>query len=181
MADLSNHYQSPYLRCLPHWRTYFPGIFSSCNIFVKSMTLTPRRVAFPLIFLMRTLETAWFFLFAASGSGRTPDGAKTNAPWILVLICMVAFTIELWNLHLIVESAGEGTVWGRRVPEGAFSLFMFWITVWHVIAVGLEVSGIAFWIDAQGTFVMEGIVIAIIALVAWIANRDVGDGGLSLA
>ena len=98
-----------------------------------------------------------------------------------MLICLVAFTVELWNLHLIVESEGEGTVWGRRVPEGAFSLFMFWITVWHVIAVGLEASGLAFYAGVKETFVMEGIVIAIIAFVGWVANRDGVDGGLSLA
>lgn len=179
--DLTNHYRSPYLRCLPHYRTYFPSIFRSCNILIKSLTLTPRRIAFLLIFLMRTLETGWLLIFAWAGAGRTPSGARTNAPWILVLICLVAFTIELWNLHLIVESKGEGAVWGRRIPEGAFSLFIFWITVWHVIAVGLEASGIAFYIDAQGTFILEGIVIVIIALVGWVANRDLGDGGLSLA
>lgn len=181
MADLTNHYRSPYLLCLPHYRTYFPGLCRSCNILVKSLTLTPRRIAFLLIFLLRTLETAWVLLFAWAGAGRTPNGAKTNAPWILVLICVVAFTIELWNLHLIVESEGEGRVWGRRVPEGAFSLFMFWIAVFHVVFVGLEVTGMAFYVDAQGTFVTEAIVIAIIALVAWFANREVADGGLGLA
>lgn len=180
MADLSNHYRSSYLRPLPHWRTYFPGIIRSCNIFVKSLTFTPRRIAFLLIFLMRTLETGWFIFFAASDLGKTRDGTKTNAPWILVSICLVAFTVELWNLHLIVESEGEGTVWGRRVPEGAFSLFMFWITVWHVIAVGVEASGLAFYAGVKETFIMEGIVIAIIAFVEWVANRDGVDGGLSL-
>jgi hypothetical protein len=181
MADLSNHYRSPYLRPLPHWRTYFPGIFRSCNILVKSLTLTPRRIAFLLIFLMRTLETAWFLFFAWLSAGRTPSLAKSNAQYTLVLICLVAFTIELWNLHLIVESEGEGNVWGRRVPEGAFSLFMFWITVCHVIFVGMEVTGIAFYIDAQGTFITESILIAIIVLAGWAANRDGVDGNLTLA
>jgi hypothetical protein len=181
MLDLSNHYRSPYLRCLPHWRTYFRGLFCSCNIAVKSMTLTPRRIAFLLIFLMRTLETGLVLILALAGAGKTPSGHHTNGPWVLWLICMVAFTFELWNLHLIVESEGDGAVWGKRVPEGAITLFMFWITVWHVIVVGLEVTGMAFYIDAQGTFITEGIVIVFIALVGWVAKRDVGDGGLSLA
>ncbi|KAF3037911.1 hypothetical protein E8E12_001063 [Didymella heteroderae] len=118
--DLTKHYRSPYLRPLPHWRTYFPAIFRSCNIFIRSLTSTPRRLAFLLIFLMRTLETGWFLFLAVTGATRNPNGGKSNGIWILVLICLVAFTIELWNLHLIVESEGEGTVWGRRVPAGAF-------------------------------------------------------------
>ena len=181
MADLSNHYRSPYLRCLPHYRTYFPGIFRSCNVAVKSLILTPRRIAFLLIFLMRTLETAWFLFLAATDSGRLRDGTKSNLLWVLVLICMVAFTIELWDLHLIVESEGDGTVWGRRIPEGAFSLFMFWITILHVIMVGLEVTGLAFWAGGKDWLQFEGIVIAIVAGVAWVASREVADGGLSLA
>jgi hypothetical protein len=127
------------------------------------------------------LETAWFLFFAWLSAGRTPSLAKSNAQYTLVLICLVAFTIELWNLHLIVESEGEGNVWGRRVPEGAFSLFMFWITVCHVIFVGMEVTGIAFYIDAQGTFITESILIAIIVLAGWAANRDGVDGNLTLA
>lgn len=181
MNDLTNHYRSPYLLCLPHYRTYFPALRTSSNVLIKSPILTPRRLAFLVIFLLRTLETAWVLLLASIGAGRSPDGTRSNAPWILLLMCVVAFTIELWNLHLIVESVREGGVRGRQPPEGLFTLILFWTALFHVILVGMEVTGIAFFVDAQGTFVTEAIVIAIIVLVAWVANWEVADGELTLA
>lgn len=173
--DFTHHYRSPYLRPLPHYRTYFPAIARSCNPFVRSLTFCPRRIAFLLIALMRTVQTSWYLFFAIMGL------AKSNAIWILVLICILAFTVELWNLHLIVEAEGEGMVCGRRIPAGAFSLFLFWITVWHLWMVPLEVSGMAFYIGGKETLIVEGFWIVFIALVAWIATREPEDEGLSLA
>lgn len=166
--DLTNHYRSPYLRPLPHYRTYFPAIFRSCNPFVRSVTLCPRRIAFLLIFLMRTMQTGYYFLLDFTGF------VKNDRLWILVVACLTAFTIELWNLHLIVEAEGEGLLGTWRVPAGAFSLFMFWMTAWHVWMLPMELMGMAFWISGRGMLVVEGFWIVVIAFVAWVAKGDSG-------
>jgi hypothetical protein len=173
--DLTNHYRSPYLLPVPHWRTYLPGIFRSCNFFVRSMNLCPRRIAFLLNFLMRTLEAAYFSAISLTGSW------NDYGVWLLVFVIFTAFTIELWNLHLIVEAEGDGMVWGRRIPAGAFTLFMLWNTVAHVVLVVLEITGMMFYVFEDGTFNIEGTLIAVTVLLAWVANRDVVDGGMSLA
>ncbi|KAF1924755.1 uncharacterized protein M421DRAFT_424399 [Didymella exigua CBS 183.55] len=173
--DLTDHYHNPYLRLLPHYRTYFPAIFRSCNPFVRSLTLSPRRTAFLLTLVLRTVQTSWYLFLGIMGH------AKSNGIWLLVAICVVAFTVEMWNLHLVVEAESEGQLGAWRVPAGAFTLFVGWIAVWHVWMVPLEVDGMAFYGSGTAVLYVEGFWIAVIAFVAWVANREPVVEGLSLA
>ncbi|KAH6615383.1 hypothetical protein C7974DRAFT_403854, partial [Boeremia exigua] len=165
ITDLTHHYQSQHLRPLPHYRTYFPALVQSCNPFVRSIALSPRRIVFLLIFLMRTVQTSYYLLLSVMSL------TSGHGVWLLVSICFVAFTLELWNLHLIVEAEGDGLVFGKRIPAGAFSLFLFWMAVWHVWIVPLEVSGIAFYVGAKETLIVEGFWIAVVGCVAHVANN----------
>lgn len=172
---LKHHYRTPYLRPLPHYRTYFFALLQSCNPFVRSSDLSPRRIFFLVIFLMRTVQTGWYLSLAVSGA------AKSNAIWVLVLICFVAFTVELWNLHLLVEAEGEGMIFGTSIHRGLFALFLLWTVVWHLWLVPLEVNGLAFYLAAGITFMFEGFWLTILIFLAWVANREVKGDGILLA
>ncbi len=174
-VDLTNHYQNPYLRPLPHYRTYFRALLCSCNPFVRSFTLSPRRLVFLLVFLMRTVQTSYYLLLAALGLGRN------NSIWVLVFIFLVVSTVELWNLHLIVEAEGDGAVLGWRIPAVAFSVVLFWITVWHMWMVPMEMNGMAFYVSGKATLIMEVFWIAVICCLAWVANQDWEGVGVILA
>jgi hypothetical protein len=48
---------------------------------------------------------------------------------------------------LIVEAEGERRLYRLRIPSGAFSAFLWIVVVVHVVLVGLEVTGLSFYVD----------------------------------
>lgn len=172
--DLTNHYQSPHLRPLPHYRTYFPALFRSCNPFVRSLTLCPRRIAFLLIFLTRTWQTAYFLLIALVG---LVDNTRIR---VQIAVYFVLFTVELWNLHRVVEAEGEGVLGTWRVPAGAFTLFVFWILAWIAWISPTEQMGMRTVAAMVGVLAAEVFWVVVIAFVARVASKEPADQGLSL-
>ncbi|KAJ4985376.1 hypothetical protein SVAN01_09131 [Stagonosporopsis vannaccii] len=173
-ANSASHYQSPWLRQLPHYRTWFPAVKRSCNPFVDSPTLRGRRIAFLLIILMRIIE-ALFFVFVLWY--RRP-GFLFSTIWMLVVF--LAFLFVAWNLHLIVEAEG-----GRRViskltfPSGVFTAFLWLMVVVHVILIGLEITGLSWFIDGTRKTWLGWMLV--VTVVAWVAGREEEEGTLTLA
>ena len=169
-AHLASHYPSRWLRQLPHYRTCLPSIGRSCNPFVDPLSLRLRRIAFLCITFLRVIETLFFTLVFYM---RKPG-------WLIpgVLLILVLFFLIAWNLHLIVEAEGERRVSRLRIPAGAFSLFLWVVVVVHIVLVGLEVTGLSYFVD--GTQKTWAVWMLIICLVAWVASKGPEEGSLSL-
>lgn len=170
-AHLTSHYQSLWLRQLPHYQTCLPSISRSCNPYVNSLSLRLRRIAFLTIIFLRVIET---LLFALVFYMRKPS-------WLVpgVLLTLAVFFLVAWNLHLIVEAEGERRVFKLRIPSGAFSAFLWVVVVVHVVLIGLEVTGLSYYVD--GTQKTWAFWILVICLVAWVAGRDPDVESVSLA
>lgn len=170
-AFLASHYQSPYLRQLPYYRTCLSSIAHSCNPVTGPPSLRLRRTAYLVIIILRTIEA---LLFMFTFYVRKPS-------WLILaaLLIFATFVFVAWNLHLIVEAEGERTAFKFRIPSVVFSVFMWVVVVVHVILVGLEVTGLSYYVD--GTQKTWGFWILIICLVAWVAGREPEEGSLTIA
>jgi hypothetical protein len=172
---LESHYQNPRLRQLPHYRTIWPGIRQSCNIFAGTKFLA-RRVTFLLVILMRTFVMLFFAIFLYLWD----TSLLQLAPFIF---WYVAWSVPiLWNLHLIVESTRPREVLGRTIPGAVFTALLWLLLPVHLV----------FTLDMAGGIYRAAISctiwLAIVAAVAWIAGGEVeeeeeeqADGSLSLA
>ena len=168
---LESHYQNPRLRQLPHYRTIWPGIRQSCDIFAGTKFLA-RRVTFLLVVLMRTFMVLFIPIFLYLWD----TSLLQLAP---IISWYVAWSVPiLWNLHLIVESTRQREVLGRTVPGAVVTALLWLLLPVHLV----------FTLDIAGGFYRAAISctiwLAIIAAVAWIAGGEVEeeeDGSLSLA
>lgn len=172
-ANLASHYQSPWLRQLPHYRTWFPAITRSCNPFVDSSTLRGRRIAFLCIILLRSIEA----LFCAFVLYVRHFGFLRSTIWMIIVF--VAFLFMAWNLHLIVDAEGGRRVSKLTIPGGVFTVFLWFMVVVHVVLIGLEITGLSFLID--GTRKNWVFWILVVTVVAWVAGREEEEGSLTLA
>ena len=172
---LASHYKNPRLRQLPHYRTIWPGIRQSVNIFASTKSLA-RRVTFLLVVVMRSLVGFYIatFLYLWDTS------LLELSPFIF---WYVAWSIPiLWNLHLIVESTRPREGLGRTIPGAVVTAFLWLLLPVHLVFT-LDIAGGIYRAAISGT-----IWLAIVAAVAWIADGEVQeeqeeeeDGGLSLA
>lgn len=168
---LESHYQNPRLRQLPHYRTIWPGIRQSCDIFAGTKFLA-RRVTFLLVVLMRTFMVLFIPIFLYLWD----TSLLQLAP---IISWYVAWSVPiLWNLHLIVESTRPREVLGRTIPGAVVTALLWLLLPVHLV----------FTLDIAGGFYRAAISctiwLAIIAAVAWIAGGEVEkeeDGSLSLA
>jgi hypothetical protein len=169
--DLTSHYQSPWLRQLPHYRTCLPGIGRSCNVISSPPSVRARRIAFLVIITLRTIEallfSAVFYMHAII--------------WFVfgVPLTIAVFLLVGWNLHLIVEVEGDRQLLGLRIPNTAFAVFLWVVVVVHVYLVGLEVTGLSYY--TGGTRLYWVFWISVVCFVAWVASRESDEGSLSLA
>lgn len=164
------HYPSRYLTQLPYYRTSLPKIARSCNPFVDPVSLRLRRIAFLCIINLRVIETLFFALVF-----------WLRKPILLVpevLIVLAIFFLVAWNLHLIVEAEGDRKIFRLTIPSGAFGAFLWIVVAVHVVLIGLEISGLSWYVD--GTTRTWGFWILVICLVARIAGRESEEGSLSL-
>ena len=173
-TDLTNHYRNPHLRQLPHYRTCIPNVARSCNPFISPPSLCLRRIGFLIIVLLRIVQVAYYTLAWRF------DSSKILIP--VILICVIMFSLEIWNLHLITEAEGERRLFGFCVPSWAYRVF-FWVwTLWHFLWIPLEASGIAFWMDAKWTLWMEVWSLVLLCSVAWVTGRGESEmGAVNLA
>lgn len=169
--DVSSHYQSAWLRQLPHYRTCLPGIGRSCNVISSPSPSRARRIAFLAIMILRTVET---LLFATVFYMHALKWFIFGLPVTLAVFVFVA-----WNLHLIVEAEGERQLSKLRIPGAAFTVFLWIVLVVHVFLVGLEVTGLSYF--TGGTRMNWFFWILLICFVAWVAGRDSDEGSLTLA
>ncbi len=77
-----------------------------------------------------------------------------------------------------MEAEGSRKVFGVRVPSRAFSAFLWLVVVVHVVLVGLEVTGLSWFIE--GTLRTWGFWVLVICFMAWVATREPEEGSLSL-
>jgi hypothetical protein len=170
-TSFPSHYQSHYLRQIPHYRTCLPTIARCCNPFVNPVSLRLRHIAFLCIIVLRIIE---ILLFTLVFYMRKPIFLVPG-----VLLMLAIFFLVAWNLHLIVEAGGERRLYRLRIPSGAFSAFLWIVVVVHVVLVGLEVTGLSFYVDGtQKTWMFW---ILVICLVAWVTGREPEEGSLILA
>jgi hypothetical protein len=172
-ANLASHYSNPWLRQLPHYRTWSPAIVRSCNPFGDPTSLRRRRIAFLCIIFLRILESL-FFAFVLYM--RRP-GLFLSTVWIVSIF--FAFLLVAWNLHLIVEAEGERKMLRVAVPSQAFTAFLWMMVAIHVFLIGLEITGLSWLMD--GTRKIWAFWILVICVVAWVTGREEDEGGVTLA
>lgn len=173
-VSLALHYQSPWLRQLPHHRSWLPAVLSSCRPSVNSLSLRWRRIAFLFVTILRIIEWV-FFVFVFSTNTRSHE---VLIPILWLVVFFLAFLLVAWNLHLIVEAEGERRIWRVTIPNAVFTVFLWWIVVVHVFLIGLEVTGMVWFYG--GTVQGWTFWTLVIILVAWVAGRKYNDGGVLL-
>lgn len=172
--NLTFHYRSPWLRQLPHYRTWFPAVLRSCKLFTEPSSPRWRRIAFLCLLTLRLIEWLWFCLVIAI-SRRRP-GLFLSMIWLVSVF--LAFLLVAWNLHFIVEARGSRKLWKVAIPSGVFTAFLWWMVIVHVFLISLEISGFTYFYGS--TLSDWAFWITTIVVAAWVAGREDTGHGVTL-
>lgn len=172
--DLASHYQSPWLRQLPHYRTWLPAVLRSCRLSAERPSVRWRRIAFLCLIVLRFLEWLWFCLVIAITRKR--PGFFLSTIWLVGVL--LAFLLVAWNLQFIVEAQGSRRVWKVTIPSGVFTGFLWWLVIVHIFLISLEVSGFTYFYGS--TLSDWAFWIAAVVAVAWVTVRGDNDNGVIL-
>jgi hypothetical protein len=160
---LASHYQSPWLRQLPYYRTMWPGIEKSSNLFAGTNFLA-RRVTFLLVILMRTLVGCFYFVFLYVWD----TSLQKLAPIILWYVAW--FVPILWNLHLIVESTKPRDVLGWTVPGAVITICLWLLLPVHLVFAFDNIMALSSGIYQAAIRCV--FYLAIVATISWVAGGE---------
>ncbi|KAF2650505.1 hypothetical protein K491DRAFT_697237 [Lophiostoma macrostomum CBS 122681] len=159
------HTPQPFSRQCPNLRTCWPGLSTSFNPFVADRDVALRRVAFLVILALRLLNTLMHGYMTRTSLSSIPATA----------INLLFFFFMAWNLHLIVECAGERKVLGYTFGRRSFDVFLRGLVIVHGAIFGMNVV-----LGWGGWDVLSNLVLLAIFGVAWVATWEAEDGRVSL-